>query len=343
MPIRYWLLHPAVRGTIGGLLAIAVVTIAYLFVTTFWPIESPPYKPQSVETEAAYLAKNLDADCLALLAAPPVPDPTPKQTDDCRDKEAVQKYNHASLMQSVRSANAAVYSAYVVYLQTCIGIIGAILVVATLTASVIATWAARNAARGTIDAAKATRDAVELSQRQFVLTHRPKLRVRKVRILRPENGRPASVALEVANVGDTEAIITGVKCQIFAKAELKNFYFPGGSASTRSIGPDGTPRIAVFPGVEAGNHTTIELKTDMTWEESMMGILPEIVVRGEVRYRDTFPGADVEKLLRYMEGRRFESTDRETSFERFYSGRAQQGVLRFVRTKEPDPEYEYED
>lgn len=289
----------------------------------------------------------MDADCLALLAAPPGPDPTPKQTDDCRDKAQAQKYNYASLTHSVHAANAAVYSAYIAYLQTCIGIIGAILVTATLIASAGATWAAHNAARGTIEAARATRDSVDLSRRAFVLLHRPKLRVRNVRIPKLVDGERITVEGEIANVGDTDATIFLIVVAVRIpkdRAALRHGHLLHGGPEPPYVGAASRPADGCRPVVEhlrKGGHTKFELTTDLVHRANEARYMVErMVIRGRVAYRDVFVGDTYD-----IEGRqRFQSTERVTAFERWFTGDVQNGTpYRFVRADEPDPEREYED
>lgn len=147
MSFSDWMHKPAVRRTLTSALLVAVAGSCSLFVWFFWPpFEARPPRHASGSL-SGYLAETLDEDCRAILAAPPVNDPNPKQTEECADKAATQKYNYSSLEQSVRSTNAAESSAYFSYLQTRIGIIGALLVTLSLIFTGWAAYAAAVAAR----------------------------------------------------------------------------------------------------------------------------------------------------------------------------------------------------
>lgn len=152
-------------AAIGGLiLALTVMGLVWLFIASLWPDNPLSREPHPIPSLADYLADNLDPDCQALNAAPRISDPNPKQTNECADKTTAQKYNHATLAQGIRTANAAVYSAYIVYLQTCIGIIGALLVVASLAFSAAAAWAGVYAARAAGKAALAAEAAINAEE-----------------------------------------------------------------------------------------------------------------------------------------------------------------------------------
>jgi hypothetical protein len=274
---------------------------------------------------------------LALLASPPVSDPNPKQTDDCADKAEAQKYNYASLAQAIRSANATVYSAYIGFVQTCIGIIGALLVTATLIASAGATFAALGAARGTIDAASATRDSVDLARREFSITHRPILRVRNVVIRPPSEGEPIEIEAEIVNIGNNYAIANFVQYRIEKRDGSGNVVRHGG-ATNETTAPDGQPRIVMYP-IQIGQSHEVRLKTDLRWKSNEFADIKEWVITGRVTYRDTYVGASADLAAR----ENFKSTVRRTAFERFYQRRTTSGYLRFAKSEKPDTEREYED
>ena len=341
MSFRYWLYAPAVRRTIVGLLCLPIVGLTLLFGWRFWPDKPPSHEPQAVIAEAEYLAKNLDEDCRALLAAPPVPDPTPAQIDSCKDKETAQRYNYVSIEQAIRSANAAVYAAYIAHLQTCIGIIGAMLVTATLTASAIATWAAHSAARGTIDAAKATRDSVELSLRSFGLMHRPRLRVRNVTIPKLVDGELITIEGEIANVGDTNAFIHVKAVSVHVRRDTVAVLYDGSESphiGTATIPADGKARVEWAP---AGGHSKFSMQTDLIYRNQPRFYVEQMVVRGVITYSDTYPGDPTDLLL---SGKRFRSMDRKTAFQRVFLGEPGDGPpYRFVAGEKPDLEREYED
>lgn len=337
MSISYWMHRPAVRRTVGTLSALLIAGVVGFWASLFWPDKPPPHEEQMPGTEAEYLARNLGADCLALIATPPAPDPTPNQTDDCKDKEKAQRYNYASLAQSIRSANAALYAAYIAYLQTCIGIAGAILVTATLIASGLATWAARNAAIGTIDAAQATRDSVNLTRRQMALIHRPKLRVRNVVMWPTAEGDFIAIEAEIANVGDNSGTATHIQCRLEQRSPSGHVLMHGGAVSELTDN-EGQTRPVIYP-VRAGASIVVKLQTNLRWDSNLFAQASAWVIVGTVMYDDAYVG-DVYDF-KAMEA--FRSTERRTSFERFFRRRTTSGFWRFSRASEPDPEREYED
>lgn len=343
MPFSNWRYHSEIRGALIGFFGLIAIAAAAWFVWKFWPDPPPSYAPVNLGSEAEYLAKVLDDDCRTLLAAKPVSDPNPKQTEDCADKAAAQKYNYASIEQAVRAAQAASYSAYIGYVQTCIGIIGALLVTATLIASAGATFAAVAAARGTIDAAQATRDSVDLARQEFSLTHRPRLRVRKVLIPPLVEGEPIAIQAEIVNVGNTTAILRLVAFRVETRprtlgaaarwAESDNI----GAASTRH-NKDGKP-VILMCFIRPGGTYVQRLTTNLRYRREA-GCPPELmIVRGDIAYDDTFLGSPFDVRARMD----FKPTERKTAFERFFARHERSGVIWFAKAKEPDPEFEYED
>lgn len=55
-----------------------------------------------------------------------------------------------------------------------------------------------------------TGKAVTLARQEFISTHRPRLRVRKLQIEAPEPDQPVVVTYELVNVGDTAAIVSSI-------------------------------------------------------------------------------------------------------------------------------------
>lgn len=345
MSIRYWRYYPEARGALIAALALAAVGLCCWFVWFFWP-EWPPIEGSVAPTEAEYLAKNLDADCIAALsrsAAPHPVDPNPQQTEQCADKEAVQKNNHAGLEQSIRSTNAAESSAYLSFLQTRIGIIGAILVFASLFLTAAAAIAASLAARGAVEAAEAARDATELSRQEFSLTHRPRLRVRKVIIPSPVVGEPIAIQAEIANVGNTKAILRFAEFRIETRplglgnttrwSDVETI----GAASTRH-GSDGKPR-ELMGFISVGGTLVLKLTTSLPYRDHLGRRAELMAIRGDLSYDDTFLGPAYDFDARAN----FKATTRKTAFERLFNRRDKSGVLWFTKAKEPDTEFEYED
>lgn len=282
----------------------------------------------------------LDADCLALLARKPEPDPTPKQTEDCADKAATQKYNYRSLAQSARSADAAVYSAYIGYLQTSIGIIGALLVTATLIASAGATFAALGAARGTIEAARATRDSVDLARRSFAHTHRPRLRVRRIVVPRLVEGEAVTVEGQIANVGDTDAVLRVKAVVVRVGRNRASVLYDQPEPPFTGTAADPPEGSASIEFIRAGAHTNFTLTTNLIYRNEPRFYVEGMVIGGKVLYSDVYPGKPYDLPAKQD----FKSTDRLTAFERVFVGKVGGGPpYRFVRREKPDPEREYED
>ena len=312
MSFSYWRYYSKTIGrALSGVFGFIALAGAISFVWMFWPDPPPTHIAVDIGSEAAYLAKTLDDDCRALLAAKPEPDPTPKQTEDCADKAEAQKYNYASLAQAIRSANATVYAAYIGYVQTCIGIIGALLVTATLIASAGATFAAYNAARGTIDAAIATRDSVRLALRTFAITHRPRLRVRKV-YAACVDGEEIKINAEIANVGDMGATLQSAS--MILQVGTKD-------STSQTIIHDAASTRGTIYYIEGGGHLLLSLQMHLRYGSDKNVRWDIMSVHGEVIYRDHFAGDefDIEEKMN------FKSTPRKTAFERFQHTRDPNG------------------
>lgn len=328
MSFSNWLHSSAGRRTVGASFGSVILGLAALFIWAFWPAP-PSVTRQTIGTLQEFLSENLDAECLSLLRTPPAADPNPKQTEECADKASAQKKNHSDLEQSIRAANAAEYAAYFTYLQTCIAIIGTLLVTATLAASAGATFAALGAARGTIDAATATRDSVRLSLRAFAIAHRPRLRVRKV-FATCVDGEPIKISAEVANIGDMGAAVDSVS--VILQVGTK------GSGSQPVVHDAASTRGTIY-FIEGGRSLLLNLNMQLQY-----GSIPEVRwdimnVHGEVIYRDIFMGDefDIESKMH------FKSTRRKTAFERVQHSKDEIGRMRFVIARNPDPDYDYED
>ncbi len=339
--VRYWFYHPVVRGVATAAIILAVAGLSALFIWWFWPREEPPRLRYPIPGQSEYLTENLGADCIAILGAPVADDPFPKLTEECADKVAAQKNNHATLQQSIRSANAAESSAFLTYLQTCIGIIGAILVTASLFLSANATIAASKAAKGAIDAAVAARESTELSRRDFSMTHRPRLRVRKVLVPALIPSEPIEVQVEIANIGNTNTAVrqAAINVQVgraprgsFPPDQPEPEYFGAGSSSHGD-------RIVIYP-ISAGGHLVMKIKTSLLYVAESRFDPKHMVVRGSIHYSDSYVGNKYDIRAR----QEFESVDRKTEFERFCTRRDHpSGIVRFAKAEKPDPDYEYED
>ena len=160
MAIRDWRTFAGTGRALIGLWAILAIAGAGTFVCRFWPDPPPPHEAADIGSVADYLARTLDEHCQVVVAAKGEDDPTPRRSEECADRAAALMHNHASLQQAARAADAAAYSAYIGYLQTCIGIIGVLLLIATLMVAVGALVAAFGSARRALEETKTPRDTV---------------------------------------------------------------------------------------------------------------------------------------------------------------------------------------
>jgi hypothetical protein len=163
-------------------------------------------------------------------------------------------------------------------------------------------------ARDTHDASeaalKASTEATKLATREFISTHRPKLRVRKVTLYPLVDKAPVTVQYEIANVGGTEAVLTSAT--VTTEIRLRDV---------------GAGRFTQETTIQPGATFLVRFDTSLNWRDNSYTSKYDLTIRGEVRYRDT------------------NGLERRTEFERFPHIDTNQ----FVRAEKPDPDYEYED
>jgi hypothetical protein len=157
--------------------------------------------------------------------------------------------------------------------------------------------------------AQLTRDAIELGNREFSSTHRPKLRVRKVTLYQLVDGSSVTVQYEIVNIGDTDAILT------FADANVGTRR--GGGNRLGSADYQG-PRT-----IRPGETFLVRFDTSLVWQDSSIYSRLDLDIWGKVNY------SDANKIERRTEFERFPERTGETN--------------QFVRAEKPDPDYEYED
>lgn len=240
-------------------------------------------------------------------------------------------HEEADLCEQRRMAKAAEDAVWWSAFQTKLGIAGFVAVILSLAFAGWAAMAAAIAARGTIDAARAARDSVDLARHQIALAHRPKIRVRKVRIHSTAAGKPIVVEAEIVNVGDGKADVYFIEYRV-------DHHGGGGSRSGSGTLPIAGGDIRLMFLLSAGAGRVVSIPTDLMWHGQFEGAQRAFVVSGQVAYKDTFTGKSYD-----LDGRsNFQPVERRTAFQRFCRWSDTNG-LRFVKTDESDPEYEYED
>jgi hypothetical protein len=158
--------------------------------------------------------------------------------------------------------------------------------------------------------ARLTRAAIELGNREYVSTHRPKLRVRKIRLGTTVPDRPIAISYVVANVGVGEARIMHHELALEVRRDGQILHrTEASSAFEKPI----TGGAVVLDG----------LAGDFPYEEAWRLRDSETVLltfRGLIEYQDE------------------NGVSRFTEFRRDYDWRTD----RFTRSDD-DPDYEYED
>lgn len=153
---------------------------------------------------------------------------------------------------------------------------------------------------------------LRLGRQDFISTHRPRLRVRKVTLRRPlTEGFPLEVQYEIANVGGSEAtiLLAAVSIEITKKPQ-----HPQQLGSGRYV-PEDNRTIA------AGGHLLPCFKTTLIYQNETQSAREYMIIRGVVHYED---GNGIK---------------RHTAFERVNDA----GSYRFFKGDNPSEDYEYED
>lgn len=236
----------------------------------------------------------------------------------------------------------AFWSAFAAWTAVVVGAVGILFVKRTLDATRDAVEQSARATDAAVDASKATREAVALSLRSFGLMHRPRLRVRNVTIPKLVVGEPITVEGEVANIGDTNALVFVTAVSVHVRRDksgiLRDKPEPQHIGTASYSTEEGRPITHWAP---AGGRTPFSLKTDLICLNESRFNIEGIVVRGTILYGGTYPGDPTDLILN---GKTHRSVERKTAFERFFTGDIRDGVpYRFVRAEKPDPEREYED
>jgi hypothetical protein len=174
--------------------------------------------------------------------------------------------------------------------------------------------------------ARLTRDSLRLAREEFIASHRPKIIIKHIWLVALGSNQPVTVKIVYANVGDAKAGVSSIGMDfniINPDAQL-----PGDLTA---------PERPYIPYLECGLGATAS--TNVSSLGSLNEQKVEAIRMGEkllccfgfVEYSDTGP-----KATRKI---------RRSAFCRIYkpSARPIDGMGRFVRPKESDPDYEYED
>jgi hypothetical protein len=88
---------------------------------------------------------------------------------------------------------------------------GAIVAFFTATLWVSAVWQGR-----------LTRDSINLARQEFIATHRPSLRIRRITLREMTPNYPITATVEIANVGDSRVVSVAVISDIYVRAQGSN-------------------------------------------------------------------------------------------------------------------------
>jgi hypothetical protein len=161
---------------------------------------------------------------------------------------------------------------------------------------------------------KASTDALELGNREFIASHLPRLRVQRVECSFPDVGQQAAAEVVIVNVGDSDATITAIGAAIFL----------------RHLGLEETPwnptprPLAETAVLAPGQPTDIPVSTEeaLVFEQVRSVNIGEreLVLVGMVRYEDD------------------NGISRLTGFCRRYH----RDKIRYIRVDASDPHADYE-
>jgi hypothetical protein len=166
--------------------------------------------------------------------------------------------------------------------------------------------------------------ATTLAAKEFVSTHRPRLRVRKVAIWKLNDGQSIVAQAEIVNVGNTEAILRSVMLRVEVPRNRADVMYnrpesPWHGEDTHNYDP---PKVLVSGQVEPATITT-----DLIYKfNDHRFSVEQMIVRGTVIYDDAM------------------GFQRHTEIERVYLWQADRTMgHRFAKREKPDPDTEYED
>lgn len=187
---------------------------------------------------------------------------------DCEDQESCDP---DSALSGFRSAVAAEDIVDLAVWQLVLSALGILFVALTL--------------RATLEAVRDTKEAVQLARRDYVATHRPRIRVRHLRDEGSGADQRRIAHITVANIGAGVAIIESVGgCLAVRDQRTKSWHAPGLQASADGHGPpphnrleSGEQRTWLIPSV--GPITAGQIASISNGSADMFAV-------GEVRYRD---------------------------------------------------------
>jgi hypothetical protein len=186
---------------------------------------------------------------------------------------------------------------------------------------------AKLAADAAKEAADAAKTQTEIAQREFISSHRPKIRIKHVWLVALGSNQPVTVEIIYVNVGDAKAVISKIGMDfnvINPDAQLP----PGMTAPERLYIK--YPEIGLGVSINTGNVVSAK-PIDEERITAIRNGTKLLCCFGFMEYSDIGP-EETRKI-------------RRTAFCRVYkpSLRAIDGMGRFIRPEKPDPDYEYED
>lgn len=279
----HWLRKPAARRSLGVVFALVFAAVV---VVLLWP--SAPRIPvaQGLESFEAFFSA-IDPDCADVLARREDFAGTPKQIDDCSEKQANQRKGYRDLAQSVRSANAAEDAAWLSYLQTRAAIVGAALVLLTLGATAWAAWAAADAAQIARESAFASERAADSAEQSVAIaadSAQRQLRAYVSNVATAARGFGRNFHFEatvtITNSGQTPAHDVTIKLAIVVATE------PFADFEINVIGPLSKSHLAA--GAQLTPFHRLEDRLDEANYQAILAGTKTLYLFGEVDYLDVF-------------------------------------------------------
>jgi hypothetical protein len=177
----------------------------------------------------------------------------------------------------------------------------------------------------TTNQGRLTRESIELGNREFGATHRPRVRIAYIRLNPLQAGVHATAEIWATNIGDGDAQIIEIGADIFVRR--KNM------AGTAAMGA--TPRPYPVPRVAPGQQANLQVRGGLPIKQQTIDGIQGTVVGTIVTPRTTELCAV--GTIHYLDAN---GTRRLTSFFRVYNP----DRLRFVRAPEDDEyaEWDYE-
>jgi hypothetical protein len=150
--------------------------------------------------------------------------------------------------------------------------------------------------------ARLTRKGIELANKEFISTHRPRIRLHRITPIVPlKPNEPAEALIEAANIGDTKATVFEIGVDIYSANQPVN------------ARPVLVPIVLIEPGKQA--NITVRGQHRLSQSQlANMGAGPGLRMLGIINYKDD------------------NGVIRATSFARYYSSR----LNRFVEVPPDD-------